>query len=272
MPYAILFIFFFLQTTLLFIAGKQEELNTAYDIQAREDSIYQLASATNSYYLEIGTYPASFTALAATSGYEHLRNTSRPHQYLATATNIDDGVFKFNRISVFTQDPYGRPLTSANYLLAANNTCGTGTFAAGADWCGSETTQWWKHETRDNIQSELALERKRLRRVLEKFNAWYNGDASVSTISGIWGNNYPDPGAASAKLSTLVSGFTQTATTCTGIYTYSGIPIDCTDLYSIWGTPTVYNYLSSSRVALLTKSPYTKSDGTPLYVSTEVSL
>jgi len=264
MPYFILYLFFLLQSLLLLTAARQTELIDALNIQTREMTTKQLATAIDSVYVESGYYPTSFAALAALPGYEYLKNTSRPFQSMAVATNILDPDFKFSRVAVFSQDPYDYPLPDAIYLAATNNACGAGDFATSTTWCGSQRSNWWKHETREIISANIARERNRQRRLLDKFTSWY----STST-----GNNiYPDPGAAAAALSALVAGFAQTATTCTGIYTWQGIPIDCTDLYSIWGTPTVYNYLSRTHVALLTKTPYIKADGTPLYISTEISL
>lgn len=257
---------------LLLFSARQSDLIDAFDATNRASSLTQLSIGINNYFIETGTYPASIAALAAVPGYEYLQNMARPFQSLAITTNLDDTVFKYNRISVFSQDPYDHPLTDTQYLSAANNNCGTGDFATGVDWCGSKTSPWWKHETRETIQSNLARERIRQRRLLTKFTAWYNNDTSISTINGVWGNNFPNPGAPAARLTALVTGFAQTATTCTGIYTWHGIPIECRDLYSVWGTPTVYNYVSSSRITLLTRTPYIKSDGTTLFVSTELSL
>lgn len=273
MRYAILLIFFILQALLLLTAARKTELITALDIEARDNSVRHLAAAVDSYYAETNAYPASIAALAATTGYEYLRTTARPFQSLATASNLDDTVFKFNRVVVYTQDPYATPLTDAEYLDASNNACGSGAFATGTDWCGSNNSQWWKHESRDNISLLIGNERQRLFRVLHKFNAWYNDDITVSTVNGVFGNNYPNPTpATAAPLTLLVAGFAQTATTCAGIYVWKGIPLDCSDLYSIWGTPTVYNFISSSHIVLITKTPYKNSDGTALYVSTEESL
>lgn len=258
----ILYFFFLLQSLLLLTTARQTELIDALDTQIREITTKELASAIDAAYAESGLYPTSLTALASRPGYEYLKNTARPFQSMAVATNITDSDFKFNRATVFSQDPYDHPLTDTNYLAAANNTCGTTDFSTSTTWCGSKHSLWWKHETREIIPANLARERNRQRRLLNKFTSWYNtGD-----------NTYPNPSAAAATLTALVTGFTQSATTCTGIYTWHGIPIDCTDLYSIWGTPTVYNYLSATHIVLLTKTPYTKADGTTLYISTEIAL
>ncbi|CAG0985833.1 hypothetical protein RHDC4_02179 [Rhodocyclaceae bacterium] len=270
----ILFFFFALQALILLTTARESELMVANDAENRDAAVRLLAAGINNYYIETNTFPASFAALGAATGYEYLRNTARPFQSLAIASNLNDGTFTFKRIVVYTQDPYRPPYTDTTYLGAANNTCGTGDFATATEWCGpnNANAQWWKQDERDAIAAAVAREKHRLTRLLQKFNAWYNDDISVSTTPGVLGNNYPDPGATSATLITLVTGFAQTATTCTGIYTWRGIPIDCTDLYSVWGTPTVYNYVSPTHIVLLTKTPYTKADGTALYVSTEESL
>lgn len=272
MAYSFLLLFLIIQSLLLLTSAKKMDLVDAMDTQVREMSTRQLAIGINNVYLETGSYPASAAALVAVPGFEYLRNTARPYQSVALATNLDDTVFKFNRATVFSQDPYATPLTDVAYL--ASNSCGTGGFTTAITWCGATTdsSQWWKAESRDAIPANLTRERKRLRRLLDKFTHWYNGDTSISTTNGVWGNNYPNPGVAAAALTALVNGFAQTATTCTGIYTWHGIPIDCTDLYSIWGTPTAYNYISAGHVTLVTKTPYTTSAGTALYVSSEESL
>lgn len=267
-------LFFLLQALVLLTGGRQRELATALDAETRDYTVYQLAAGINNYFIENNAYPASLAALTAAAGYEHLRGTARPFQDFSVASNLTDGAFRYSRAVLYTQDPYNPQMSDTAYLSAANNTCGTGDFATAAEWCGpnSATTRWWKHESREEIAPGLARERARLLRLLQKFNGWYNDDITVSTTPGIWGNNYPDPGTTAAPLTSLVAGFTQTATTCTGMYTWSRIPIDCADLYSIWGTPTVYNYVSPTHIVLMTQTPYTKADGTPLYVSTEESL
>jgi hypothetical protein len=272
MPYIVLMIFFILQSLLLITAARTNDLVDSLDMQNRDASIKIFATAIQNYYNETGNYPASTSALAASSGYEYLKNIARPFQSLTTTNGLNDTVFQYKRAAIFIQDPYDHPLDDATYLSAANNTCGTGSFATAIDWCGTKTSRWWKHETRTDIQKNIARERKRLRRLLDKFNAWYNFDISTSTTNGVWGNNYPNPGVAAAQLNALVTGFAQTATTCTGIYTWHGIPFDCSDLYSVWGTPTVYNFVSNTHITLLTRTPYTKTDGTTLFVSTEESL
>lgn len=267
-------LFFLLQALVLLTGGRQRELATALDTETRDYTLYQLAAAVNNYFVEKNTYPASIAALVASPGYEYLRESVRPFQTFAVASNLSDGSFQYKRAVIYSQDPYNPQMTDNTYLSAANNTCGTGDFASATDWCGpnNATTRWWKHESREEIATALANERRRLFRLLQKFNGWYNDDITVSTQPNVLGNNYPNPGAPAATLITLVSGFTQTAVTCTGMYSWSRIPIGCSDLFSIWGTPTVYNYISPTHIVLMTQTPYTKADGTTLYVSTEESL
>ena len=243
-------------------------------VEARDAAMLQVAAAVSNYYSETNTYPASLSALYAAPGYEYLQSVTIPFQSYALTTGLTDGNFQFNRAVVYSQDGYSPAFTDTDLLSSANNTCGTGAFATATEWCGpnDSTVQWYKHESREQIASDLARERRRLFRLLQKFNAWYNDDVSVSTTPGVMGNNYPNPGSPAATLTSLVTGFSQTAKTCSGIYSWKNIPIDCTDLYSVWGSPTVYNYLSATHIVLITQTPYTKADGTPLYVSTEESL
>lgn len=268
---AIVIIFMLIHALVILTAAKRTALHDALNAQIRDNTVRQLATAVNNYRTENGTYPADLATLFGATGYEHLRSVQRPFQGLAIANNISDGSFFFNRVVVFSQEDFNPTQTVSDFLTT--NACGAAPFATAPEWCApaNSETRWWKQESREVIADEIEVERHRLLRLLHKFNAWYNGDVTVSTTNGVWGNNYPNPGSPYANLVAL-TGFAQTAKTCSGILTWSRIPIDCTDLYSIWGTPTVYNYVSPTHIVLLTKTPFTKADGTPLYVSTEESL
>jgi len=270
---AIIAFFFLINALLVLATGKRVELSDALQAETRDETLHQLAAAVNNFRHETGTYPANLDALATASGYEFIQGVKLPFQSMAVADNIADENFRFSRVTVFVHDSYNPAMSDVDFLAASNNACGTGAFATAGEWCAPAdgATRWWKQESREVIASEVQRERRRLVRLLQKFNAWYNDDITVSTKSGVWGNNYPNPGAPSATLVAL-AGFTQNAKNCSGMWTWSRIPIDCSDLYSIWGTPTVYNYVSPTHIVLMSQSPFIKADGSPLYISTEESL
>jgi hypothetical protein len=251
-------LFLMFNATLLLQGAKFAELTVANETFNREAAVRNIAAATSNYRLETGSYPASLTALTTAAGHEYLKSDDKPFQAYALSNVIDDGMWRYRRATVYTQDPWA---PDPNYLLSSNNTCGTGDFTSSVDWCGSKNSLWWKGETRENAQQESARERDRQRRLMNKIVLVYNKN-------GV----FPNPGSAAVSLTSLIASPPASAAACNGVWNWNGIPLDCLDLYSIWGTPTVYNYLTTTHIALLVASPYQMTGGATFYVNTDMSL
>lgn len=242
-------------------AAQMQQVTDAYTNRVRGEAVVTVSSAVSRFFRDTGTYPVSLNALSQTAGHEQVRSSILPWQSYATTSALNDGVWQFSRAVVFTQDT-GSMVTAANYLAASNNACGSAAFATAPDWCGpnAKGTYFWRHESREIATIEMARERQRLRRVLDKFARYFNETAS-----------FPNPGSAASTLPAIVS-YAGVATNCTGMTVWTGIPIDCSDLYSNWGTPTTYNYISDSHIVLLTKTPFLDNTGNYIYISLEFAL
>jgi hypothetical protein len=69
-----------------------------------------------------------------------------------------------------------------------------------------------------------------------------------------------------------LSGYTGTATSCTGIYRWGDIPLDCNDLFSIFGTPVTVNRHTNESITLISRTPIVNAAGDPVAVASDISL
>ncbi len=284
----IIAVFFF-----VFFMTSAAQLETANDAARQTDlaatrhsRTVGLAKLVNRYLDEKGGMaPVSLDALIATPGY------AEAYQYKIAAGPHGDGPFlavfpitrgsnTFSRVIVY-MPPYDGSISAADYLLAAHNACGTTNASADGPWCGNTKGSYWITDTIDRLSLELSHERLQQQTTLKKFAQIY----STYQI-------YPNPGAgdgSAVRLIDLISGYSATAATCTGIWkaqvvtagcsTYNAksvpmscsaqwadLPLTCEDLYSIWGTPRVYNFLSKDRIALHVEAPWIEETGGKPYI------
>lgn len=271
MPLVAVFLF------VLFIAG-QEMSETAQDhtrqeklAESRHTRTILLAQLVNRYLDERGGIPpASLTALAATPGYESARqflNASGPHgegPFLAVYP-LNNGTNTYNRVIVYNP-PFDGSISATDYLLASKNACGATDASALGNWCGDPKGSYWSVDTLSRISAEVARERTQQQITLKKFAAFY----SATYLSPI--ATYPDPGSGNDSAVTLISlltGYSLTANTCTGVWNWQGIPLGCEDLYTIWGTPRVYNFKTANWISLYAEAPWQES-GQPIVVASQL--
>lgn len=243
------------------MAQAQENIGIAryYEWQSRDIAVRQASAEVDRYIAETGNIPASLSALSGSAGFEHLKGVLKPWQEMAVSNTLNDGVWQYKRAVVYTQDPTkGRQ--AVDYLVASNNGCGAGDFTSGADWCGSKDSIWWRFETREVFPMQMAAQRARQNRLLQKFGNYYSTNSA-----------FPNPGAPSATLASTV-GYAGSATNCAGTFQWQGVPLDCSDLYSVWGTPVTYNLLSTKHIALIAATPVVIAAGTSMYISSDFSL
>lgn len=229
--------------------------------------------------------PADLATIAATPGYEDAR------QYL----NNGDGPFyiaypmasgAYHRIIVYSP-PIDKSLTATEYLTAANNTCGATDASAIGAWCGNPKGSYWITETSARIATEILRERIQQQQTLKKFAAIY----STYQI-------YPDSGTGdgtAVKLLDLLTTPPASAATCTGIHQannatklpgtckrtsaqgdltclqqWAGIPLTCDDLYTRWGGPRSYNFITQDYIALYGEAPWKDTDGKAIAVASQL--
>jgi hypothetical protein len=238
------------------IFNSQRLLNIVMAL-GRQGAVYDLANDIERYLSQVGQYPVSLATLAATPGFEHTKGLiSTPGIGYATTT-VSDAIWTFNRALLAGIDP---KITFTSYL--ASNTCGAGDFSVASDWCGSaQFGDWFKTEDRAVFMKETTEAKERLNQTLMKFVAEWNvtGSFPAGTLSA----------GGSTTLASLV-GTGVTASNCTGLFTFAGIPLECGDLFSYWGGQVTYNYIGPSRIALVASTPFTYATGGRQYIAAEM--
>lgn len=260
-----------LAATVLVVLSFQREavdalaLAKRYQDQVRRVSLVKLAEGIDGYNAETGMFPASLAALVAAPGYEHLRGCVDPWQGYAVAMNLDDGVWRFTRVVVFSNSPVAGE-TPAAYLNT--NRCGVGAFATAPAWCGQRDSAWWRKETRTAHGAALATQRIRNQRVIQKLADYFN------TAKAFPNKDYAGNPLAAGSVTSMAAlvGFAGTAKTCTGQYHLQGVPLECGDLYDRWGGAVGYHYLSPTHITLSSESPLTNSAGTKITIATDLNV
>lgn len=265
MPFIVIALFTWFMWAVTSVEDTASNAQDHYAAKVRRARTEGLAEAINQYINETGSSPATLAALVSQPGYTHTRQyqpDSGPHSngpYYYTASITDAAGTTYNRVVAYLP-PQDNSLTATTYLDAANNTCGGTAPNTDNPWCGNTSGIYWHRDTRDQMDAQLVEERTQQITTLKKFAAHYSKNQS-----------YPDPGTGLNTAVTLISrltGYGLTATTCAGIWNWSGIPLGCEDLYTRWGTPRVYNYIATKWIALYAEAPYYES-GQPIAIATQ---
>ncbi|MCD5327915.1 hypothetical protein ACFFU8_09225 [Chromobacterium piscinae] len=245
------------------VAANQDALIEWYGNQQRALQVRGLAADIYQQIRETGTVPTDLNAFSAMPGYEHQRLViNTPWQGYAVSSLLTDGNWQYQRVAMFSQ-PAASAVASSQYLDSSHNACGTTAFDNVATWCGSKTSYWWRFDLKDEYARQINAEKTAQRRLLQKFASYYAMVANNKQV-------FPNPGGSSVRLTDLLAGYSKTATSCTGQYQWQGIPLDCSDLYSAWGTPRVYNYLNEDYIAILATAPFTNAAGAAVQISSQL--
>jgi len=242
------------------VAKQNQDVAQLYQSRTRSMQVVALAENIEQYFNETMAFPANVAALTGTSGFEHARGAVDVWQGYAVSPTITDSVWQFSRAVLFSNDP-SSGTSIATYL--ASNACGAGGYDTAVSWCGSNTGKWFRRETRERYAEQISAQRVRLKRLLEKFSDYYNTNGNFPDKDS--GNN---PLAAnSMNTIKVLAGYGGTAKTCSGTYTYMGVPIDCGDMYDLWGGPVGYQFVSSKQVVFVSETPIYNNSGTKLIVA-----
>lgn len=263
--YPILLIVIF--TWLAYLVGSQTtaniEMMKAHRAQVLKIDLQNLNDSVNLYFLEYAQYPSTLNVLNVQSGYEFNKTSVNNSIGYSTGTNLTDSVWTFSR-SVFFQ--YNPQIDETPSSVSAINTCGSGTVSSAANWCGSPYRFIVRNESREFFNQQLIQQRVRQQRLMQKFAAYFNDlqyfpNKDQSNTALVVGQTY--------SLSTL-TGYIGSAANCSGNYTWRGIPIDCNDMFDLWGNNVAYSYLSNTHIALVSASPVKNSSGVAITVATDL--
>lgn len=245
------------------VSDQFDRLSTAYFSKAKVQQMVRLSEAVAEYAQNYRTLPASLAALASTPGYEYTAGLMNNWQGYGVSGNLADSMWTFRRAVLFTNDPV-RGTTAASYLGA--NSCGTGGFNAATNaWCGTTNSMWYRIETRESFNDQLATEQGRLHRLDQKFANYYNKNGAYPSVDA---GNVALAADSITSLAALV-GYSGTAGSCTGQYQYLGIPIDCGDMFNQWGNKIAYQFVSNSHIILVSETPILNSSGVPILVAND---
>lgn len=264
----LLFIALGIWLTNIFDGAAQTSRSVAvtYRTMVKENQVREMAAGVAEYYRDTGTYPASLDALANAPGRQHLRSSLDNWQGYALSGNISDTVWRFRRAATFMRDP-SDGTTAATYL--ATNRCGAGSATTATSWCGSDDAKWFREESRLTYNDQIARQRTRLNMVLQKIATHYNATQSLPNLT--FG------GAALAndsitRMAALVN-YTGFANNCTGNFVWeASIPLECEDLFDLWGGHVGYQFINNKRIILVSESPITNAAGVPIRIAATLDL
>lgn len=186
--------------------------------------------------------------LVLVSGYEYLKSYNLERFQFNSASNINDGYWRFNRATLWFESP--NDSVGSAYLDADHNTCGASSFSASPSWCGRRQSIWGKIEEKNNFGTQMLAEKQRLYRTIRKFYQRYSADGLFTPMAN----------GQSATLASLV-GLPNTPSACVSNYVYNKIPLDCSDLFNLWGVPVVLNKITDNHIALVNRTLVKDSSG-----------
>lgn len=172
------------------------------------------------------------------------RGANSDRIYLAAATNISDGVWRFDRALVYALDDAG-DLSWSPLPVASNDCSATQGFSAAPSWCFTgEGVAYDLIETRENYLQLMTDEAMRMQLTLQKLARGYGAAVADTFPAGT------TPIGGSRQICTAGGGAC-VAATCTGPVMLNQTPMDCSDQFSRWGAPVVLNLPSAQHVALV---------------------
>jgi hypothetical protein len=240
------------------------ELMKSYRNTSNQFALVAVAENIKQYYQEKNIYPSTLTALSGTVGFEQMKSFTNVSQGYAISGSIVDSVWTFNRVTLFN---YSQAKGDTVASITATNTCGSGSFSAAISWCGPVDSLWFRDETRENFNSAIVAQRATQQRLMQKFASYFNDKAKFPNLDQA---NTPMVAGNSYVLSAL-AGYAGTALTCTGTFTWQGVPIDCGDMFDRWGSATTYAYFSDTHIAVVSGTPIINKVGSKINIATDLN-
>lgn len=159
--------------------------------------------------------------------------------------NTPNGSVYSHRSAVWFESPFGNFLAD-DYTKAEFNRCGTGSFEAAQSWCGDAKSLWAKSESHTSHFDLVQSEQHRLYRMSRKFYRYYENNGSFSELGSAG-----QKAALSSIVTSIVTGSpAATASTCSGVYYYKGMPFGCQDMFNAWGEPIYLHVVGEGHVVL----------------------
>jgi hypothetical protein len=256
-------LFFWLSTVGASTASVFGGIATQYELRSKEVDMVKIGEAMELYYQEKGTMPPDLATLAATPGYEYIAARLNNWEAYSNTGQLTDGTWSFTRTAAVAFD-HSDGTTVASYFAA--NACGTNGFATEiASWCGAANSRWYAVDTRKYIKPQMTTERVKLDRLSQKFADYYNTNGAYPSVDQA---NNP-LGAASITSLAQLAGYSGSARNCSGQFQYQGIPIDCDEMFDLWGGLVGYQFQTSGHVILVSEPPIFDASGNRVIVAVD---
>jgi hypothetical protein len=262
----IYFVFVFF-TFLAYVIGGQIQSNVdlikSYRKSSDQTDLLNLSATIKQFYDEKRSYPTSISSLASTSGYEQSRSMTNAFQSYVVSGTIVDSVWSFQRAVVFNVNR-SHGATDSSYGLI--NNCGSGSITSGSSWCGQPDSLWSRLEARDEFNAEITVQRTRQQRLLQRLASYFNNmgnfpnkdQSSANMVSGL-----------SYSVAVLV-GYGGSGGACSGTFSWLGVPIDCSDMFDIWGNAINYAYFGDKHIALVSSTPILNRLGQKVQIAADL--
>lgn len=241
------------------------DVATAYRQQSRTTSVVRISEGIARFQSETGNLPASLDQLVAAPGYADLRSYRDSWQTYVLSGALNDGAWVFQRAVAVSRDP-SDGISHTDYL--ALNRCGVGAASTALSWCGDPSGSWFRQETREDFGHQMSSQRVRHHRMLHKWVAHYS---VAKTFPGKDRTGNPLPAGSITELRALV-GYAGTASNCTGSFVYAGIPVDCGELFDLWGGAVAYQYVDARHIVIVSEAPFLLSDNTRPLIATDLEI
>lgn len=263
MPFLVVALMLALIATLTSVREGFDRTATTYSLRAKEDDMVTIAEALELYAREKGAMPPSLAALAATPGYEYLGTRYDNWQGYAISPVLNDGTWQFTRTVVYTFDR-SNGMTDAEYL--AKNTCGSNAFAVETGrWCGDDNSRYYVVDSRKYYKPQLTTARIKLTRLSQKFADYYNSNSAYPSVDA----SGSPLGVSSITSMAALAGYSGNAKNCSGTYQYQGIPIDCNDMFDLWGGRVGYQFEGPGHVIFVSEPPIFNAAGARVVVAVD---
>lgn len=263
LPVFVIAIMIWLTTLWGGLGDQSRQLANNYDLRQKERDIIEVAEAMELYFQEFKQLPADLNTLATTPGYEYVASSLNNWQDYSRSSNLTDGTWTFQRAAAYTFDR-SRGDTTTSYL--ASNACGTNSFSTEqGSWCGAQNSRWHVLDTREKIPVLITAQRLRMGFLSQKFADYFNANGNYPNSDS---SNVPFAASSIASLASLV-GYAGSASNCTGNYQYKGIPLDCGDLFDLWGGAVGYQFENNGHVIFVSEPPIRDGSGNKLVIAVD---
>jgi hypothetical protein len=233
----------------------------------RDNDLVTLRDGFNQYYLEKHAVPTSLTTITATSGFEFLKTATNTSVGFDRSIDITDTKWTFHRALLYSHNAAGNTTIGTRMM---QNGCGSSGYSRFEDkaWCGKGDWNWYVFENRSVFNAEMAAQRARQQRTMQKFASYYTANQFFPNQDR-FGNALT---AGTGYALTALAGGSSTSLNCNSTYTWRAIPINCEDMYDLWGNRLTYVYHSDHRISIFSSTPFKNSIYSNITIGTDLDL